>query len=57
MTNKELLHKMKATRDKFIDEYDQYTLTIDEKLPYLDMILRLNEEIRAIETSYTDLYR
>ena len=57
MTNKELLQKMKITRDKFINEYEQYTLTIDERLPYLDMIIKLNEEIRTIEISYTDLYR
>jgi hypothetical protein len=56
MTNKELLERMIKNRDQFMSEYEQYRLSIDERLPYLDMIIKLNQEIRTIEVTYTDLY-
>jgi hypothetical protein len=56
MTNKELLERMIKNRDRFMIEYEQYRLSIDESLPYLDMIIKLNQEIRTIEVTYTDLY-
>jgi hypothetical protein len=56
MTNKELLERMIKNRDRFMIEYEQYRLSIDERLPYLDMIIKLNQEIRTIEVTYTDLY-
>lgn len=54
MTNKELLERMVKNRDQFINEYEQYRLTIDERLPYLDMIIKLNQEIRTMEIEYTN---
>lgn len=54
MTNKELLEMMVKNRDQFINEYEQYRLTIDERLPYLEMIIKLNQEIRTMEIEYTN---
>jgi len=55
MTNKELLEKMKKNRDQFINEYEKYSLSIDERLPYLDMIIKLNQEIRTLESLFGEI--
>ncbi len=45
--------ELKTELDRFIrysnqlmDEYESYQLGIEERMPYLDMILRLNDTIR-----------
>jgi len=55
MTNKELLEKMKKNRDQFINEYEKYSLSIDERLPYLDMIIKLNQEIRTLQSLFGEI--
>ena len=55
MTNKELLEKMKKNRDQFINEYEKYSLSIDERLPYLDMIIKLNQEIRTLQSLFDEI--
>lgn len=52
MSNKELINKIIKHRDTLLSEYERHQLSIDERLPYLDMIIRLNQEIRTLEELY-----
>ncbi len=52
MSNEKLVQSIIDYRDNLINEYNKCQLSIDERLPYLDMIIRLNQEIRALQEFY-----
>ena len=52
MSNEKLVQSIIEYRDSLINEYNKYQFPIDERLPYLDMIIRLNQEIRALQEFY-----
>lgn len=45
----EMVFILSNYRNKLMDEYNRCQLSIDERLPYLDMFIQLNQEIRTYQ--------
>jgi hypothetical protein len=48
-TPKEMVAILSNYRNKLMSEYDRCQLSIDDRLPFLDMVIRLNQEIRTYQ--------
>ena len=48
-TPEEMVIILSNYRNTLMDEYNRCQLSIDDRLPYLDMFIRLNQEIRTYQ--------
>jgi hypothetical protein len=52
MTNQEILTTMIKQRDELLAQYENYRSYNDELLPFMNTIIRLNQEIRTFQDYY-----